>query len=384
MRSLQRENSMNKREIDKLKLFLSGLKSRYDENTDFFIGMEIELTSGRKKLTASYEGSKSQLYYNKEYLDLELKKALDLMVEEAAKYDAMLLRYKERGASVIVHADGRNVTIKQEAQDNAPMVQEPTNRSYYIKASQAKELLQEIDILTKDGKIKNDKIRKYNQIDHFIEVVDPIIRSLPKDRSITILDCACGKSYLTFVLNFYLVEVLKRKCHIIGVDYNQGVIDSSVKRAERLGYKNMEFVQADLNAYEPSRKVDLLVSLHACDNATDYAIAAGIRLDVPAMVLVPCCHKEFIEQLENEEMGPILRHNIFKVRFNDMFTDALRSLYLESKGYEVSPLEYISPLDTPKNIMIRALKKREEDPVAKEEYRRIKRMFGVDPILEKL
>lgn len=376
---------MNKRETDKLKLFLSGIKSRYGESSDFFVGMDIEFTSGRKKLTSSYDGSENKLYYNKEYLSLDVPEALDYLLQEAGKYDAMLLKYKERGASVIVHADGKNVTVKQETQENnLPAAQTASNRNYYIKASQAKDLLQEIDILTKDGKIKNDKIRKYNQIDHFIEVVDPIIQSLPKDRVLTILDCACGKSYLTFVLNFYLVEVLKRKCKVIGVDYNQQVIDSSIERAKRLGYKNMEFIQADLNLFEPEQKIDLLVSLHACDNATDYAIATGVRLDVPAMVVVPCCHKEFIEQIYNEEMAPILRHNIFKVRFNDMFTDALRSLYLESKGYEVSPLEYISPLDTPKNIMIRALKKKSGDPSAQEEYKRIKKLFRVDPILEKL
>lgn len=375
---------MNKREIDKLRLFVGGLKNRYEENTDLFIGLEIEWSSGRKKFTASYDGSKDRLYYNKEYLSLDLNKALDFLTEETIKYDAMMMRYNERGTTVTVFADGKNVTIRQEAKEKVPTVAEPSGRSYYIKASQAKELLQEIDILTQDGKLKNDKIRKYNQIDHFIEVVDPIIQSLPKDRSITILDCACGKSYLTFVLNFYLVEVLKRKCHIIGVDYNEDVIASSIKRAERLGYRNMEFIRADLNAFEPDRSVDLLVSLHACDNATDYAIAAGIRLNVPAMVVVPCCHKEFIDQLKNEEMAPILRHNIFKARFNDMFTDAFRSLYLESRGYEVSPLEYISPLDTPKNIMIRAMKKKDGDPAAREEYRRIKKLFGVDPILEKL
>ncbi len=371
---------MNKKDIGKIELFFSGLKSRYDESKDFFVALEIEFVSGKKKLKAQYD---EKLYYNKETIELSLPEALDYLAKEASKYDAMILQYKERGTTVTVLADGKNVSIKQEAQENIP-VQSSSQRNYLIKASQAQSLLKEIDIMTKDGKIKNDKIRKYNQIDHFIEVIVPLLEELPKDRSITILDCACVKSYLTFVINFYLVEVLKRKCHIIGVDYNAGVIESSRKRAERLGYKNMEFVQADLNEYEPPQAIDLLVSLHACDNATDFAIAAGVRLNVKSMILVPCCHKEFIEQLDSDEFAPLLKHSIFKVRFNDMFTDSLRCLFLESYGYEVSALEYISPLDTPKNIMIRATKKKDADDCAKEEYKRIKKMFGVDPIIDKL
>lgn len=275
--------------------------------------------------------------------------------------------------------------MKQKEADNLVEQAIPQGgRERYIKSSQAASLLKEIGIMTKDGKIKNDMIRKYNQIDYFIEVVDPIIQELPKDQPIHVLDCACGKSYLTFVLNFYIKEVLKRNCYFIGVDYNEGVVVSSKERAQRLGYKNMEFIQEDLNFYEPDRRIDLLISLHACDNATDYALAAGVRLGAASMVLVPCCHKEFISQIRNEEMSPLFKHNIFKVRFNDMFTDALRSLYLEGRGYQVSALEYISPLDSPKNIMIRAIKKEDYNEAAMAEYRQIKSLFQVDPIMEKL
>ena len=371
---------MNKKDIGKIELLFSGLRNRYEESKDFFVGLEIEFVSGRKKLQASYS---ENLYYNKEYLKLSVFEALDFILEEAVKYDSMTLRYNERGMTLTVLADGRNVSLKQETRENIP-IKAPMQRDYLIKASQAKRLLQEIGIMTEDGKIKNDKIRKYNQIDHFIEVIVPILEELPKDRSITILDCACGKSYLTFVINFYLVEVLKRKCRVIGVDYNESVIEASRERAERLGYRNMEFVRSDLNNYEPPQAIDLLVSLHACDNATDFAIAAGVRLKVRAMIIVPCCHKEFIDRLHHEEFAPLLKHGIFKVRFNDMFTDALRSLFLESKGYEVSALEYISPLDTPKNIMIRATRKTDGDEQARAQYQKITELFGVSPIIDKL
>lgn len=376
---------MNNNQINKLKLFLQSIKNKHEENKEFFVGLEIQFVSGKKKFDANYI---EKLYYNKEYYGYSFAEALDFLAKEAAKYDELTLTYKERGANTVIKADNKNVTIKQnniDAKEAVGEIKSPVSgRERYIKSSQASDLLKEIGIMTKDDKVKNDMIRKYNQIDHFIEVIDPILQALPKDQPLHILDCACGKSYLTFVLNYYIKEVLKRNCYFTGVDYNEGVIVSSKERAKRLGYKNMEFVQEDLNFYEPQTKIDLLVSLHACDNATDYALAAGIRLEAGAMILVPCCHKEFISQINHEEMNPLFKQSIFKVRFNDMFTDALRCLYLEAQGYEVSALEYISPLDTPKNIMIRATRKQDYNETAMKEYRQIKKMFGVDPIMEKL
>ena len=257
-----------------------------------------------------------------------------------------------------------------------------SRRDYLIKASKAPELLKEIGIMTKDGKVKNDMIRKYNQIDHFIEVVEPILRNMDPNEPLTIMDCACGKSYLTFVLNYYIREVMKRSCYFIGIDYSEGVIKSSIERAERLGYRNMEFIQEDLRTYVPSRKIDMVVSLHACDIATDYAISAAIRAESGSMVIVPCCHKEMIDQIDAEDLAPLYKHNIFRARLNDLLTDSLRSLFIESYGYEVSALEYISPLDTPKNLMIRAVKTSPENAEARKQYQDMKKFFNVSPTME--
>ena len=199
---------------------------------------------------------------------------------------------------------------------------------------------------------------------------------------LTIMDCACGKSYLTFVLNYYIREVMKRSCYFIGIDYSEGVIKSSIERAERLGYRNMEFIQEDLRTYVPSRKIDMVVSLHACDIATDYAISAAIRAEAGSMVIVPCCHKEMIDQIDAEDLAPLYKHNIFRARLNDLLTDSLRSLFIESYGYEVSALEYISPLDTPKNLMIRAVKTSPENAEARKQYQDMKKFFNVSPTME--
>lgn len=370
---------MEKKIISKLALFISGLENRYDTQDDFFKECIVNFKSGTKIFSGRY--GEDLFYWNKENLEISFNESLEIIKKEAEKFESLEIIYKERGTNVIINADNKNVTIKYEE----PKVEETTvsgNRDYYIKASKAQDLLKEIGIMTKDGKIKNDMIRKYNQIDHFVEVVEPLLKKMDSKESITIMDCACGKSYLTFVLNYYIKEVMKKNCYFIGIDYSENVIESSKQRATRLGYKNMEFIQEDLRTYMPERKIDMVVSLHACDIATDYAISAAIRAKSESMVIVPCCHKELLEQIECETLKPLYKHNIFKTKLNDMLTDSLRSLFIESNGYEVSALEYISPLDTPKNLMIRAIKILDENYDAKNEYEQMKKIFNVRPTME--
>ena len=371
---------MEKKTIAKLRLFFSGLESRHQEQQDFFKDMNIASKSGTKTFTASYKDG--QLYMNKEIVDADFSDALEAVLSEAVKYESLEAVYCERGTNVIITADARNVNIRYEEPKPEAEVKVESRRDYLIKASKAPELLKEIGIMTKDGKVKNDMIRKYNQIDHFIEVVEPILRNMDPNEPLTIMDCACGKSYLTFVLNYYIREVMKRSCYFIGIDYSEGVIKSSIERAERLGYRNMEFIQEDLRTYVPSRKIDMVVSLHACDIATDYAISAAIRAEAGSMVIVPCCHKEMIDQIDAEDLAPLYKHNIFRARLNDLLTDSLRSLFIESYGYEVSALEYISPLDTPKNLMIRAVKTSPENAEARKQYQDMKKFFNVSPTME--
>ena len=371
---------MEKKTIAKLRLFFSGLESRHQEQQDFFKDMNIAFKSGTKTFTASYKDG--QLYMNKEIVDADFSDALEAVLSEAAKYESLEAVYCERGTNVIITADARNVNIRYEEPKPEAEVKVESRRDYLIKASKAPEILKEIGIMTKDGKVKNDMIRKYNQIDHFIEVVEPILRNMDPNEPLTIMDCACGKSYLTFVLNYYIREVMKRSCYFIGIDYSEGVIKSSIERAERLGYRNMEFIQEDLRTYVPSRKIDMVVSLHACDIATDYAISAAIRAESGSMVIVPCCHKEMIDQIDAEDLAPLYKHNIFRARLNDLLTDSLRSLFIESYGYEVSALEYISPLDTPKNLMIRAVKTSPENAEARKQYQDMKKFFNVSPTME--
>lgn len=295
------------------------------------------------------------------------------------------MTYSERGAKIIIDADDKGVKMHHEdsVSDETAVSVVQTGREYVVNPSMAKELLSEIGILAKNGKIKNDKIRKYNQIDYFVELIQGVLKELGERDEYVILDAACGKSYLSFVLNFYMREILKKKCRFIGVDYSETVISASKRTAKNLGYNNMEFIQADLNTYMPKSKIDLVISLHACDTATDMAMGLGIRCGARAIVCVPCCHKDILKQYSYEPFSMITRHGILKARLADTLTDGLRAAYLEGAGYKVSMIEYISPLETPKNIMIRAVYTGKKNKKSMEEYEELKMLINVNPAIEK-
>lgn len=381
---------MNKKNLSKLQLFLLGLKNRFSENASIFKGVNITFTDGLKKFkgTGTYDNGNIEFNFNGITELISIEKLSDKILYEAVNYEALILIYSERGTDICISADNKNVKMTnipvketEAASINHTASSSLLNRDYYIKIGEANSLLKEIGILTKDGKVKNDKIRKYNQIDHYVELLQGVIDNLPKTEEINILDCGCGKSYLTFVLNYYLTEVKKRKCHFIGLDYSESVINSSKKMAENLQYRNMEFHAIDIKEYYPNKKIHIVISLHACDTATDMALALGIRVNSDVIIAVPCCHRELLNQYTYEPFKEIIKHGVFKTKLADILTDGMRSLMLEAKGYDVSVVEYISPLETPKNIMIRATKTKTENENAMNSYLNLMSALNTYPAL---
>ncbi|WP_461207458.1 class I SAM-dependent methyltransferase [Clostridium sp. DL1XJH146] len=380
---------MNKNSLNKIKLFFTGLENRYTENTDFFKEINFEFKSGLKsfKGTGKFIEDKIKFNFNGKSTLMSFSDALKKIQTEAEKYEAMNFLYIERFSQINIIADNKKVTMntkeieKKEEDLSKSTTSTILNRDYFIKVGKGDKLLKEIEIMTKDGKIKNDKIRKYNQIDHYVELLDKIIDELPKNEIINIVDCGCGKSYLSFVLNYYITEVKRKKCHFTGIDISEGVIARSKEKAEKLSYRNMEFLCMDLNDYKPSKNIHLVLSLHACDTATDMAIALGIKVKSDVIIAVPCCHKELSKQVKSDSLNNILKHGILKTRFADLLTDGMRSLMLEAKGYDVSVVEYISPLETPKNLMIRAKKERDSNDDAMAEYHNLMATYNVYPAL---
>ncbi len=377
---------MNKKTTGKLSLFLSGLVSRMNDNIDYFKDITVEFKSGAKIFKAVIT-IKNELIldYQAVQKTISADEISDFLCSEALKYDSARVIYTERGARIIIDADDRNVKMHHEdaVEEAAASSVVQTGREYVVNPALAKELLTEIGILAQNGKIKNDKIRKYNQIDYFVELMQGVLKETGERDEYVILDAACGKSYLSFVLNFYLTEILKKKCRFIGVDYSETVIKASKRTAKNLNYKNMEFIQADLNTYTPEGRIDLVISLHACDTATDMALGLGIRAKARAIVCVPCCHKDILKQYSYDPFKAVTRHGILKARLADTLTDALRAAYLEGMGYKVSMIEYISPLETPKNIMIRSVYTGKPNEKAMSEYNELKSMINVTPAIER-
>ncbi len=391
---------MNRQTAEKVRFFMNGLAGRLPEIDE----IEATFRSGLKNytLTAPVDNGESLAFnFGGNSYVLDYAGFVDFIFGKVPDYDELLIVYRDPEKDSQIAAAERDVTFRSaersskrgaaalseahEAVSQASM----SNRAYFIRPEQpaAAQMLKAIGIMGDNGKVKNDKIRKYNQIDHFIELIDPMLRRLraakassgAKDKTINIVDCACGKSYLSFALCYYIRFVLKSPCRFTGLDYNKIVIDDSKRIAETLGYTNMKFIETDIGKYEPDRQYDLLITLHACDIATDLALRFGIDHGVGAMVCVPCCHKEMNSQNYHlEPVEPLLKYGILKARIADSLTDGLRALYLEALGYDVSMVEYISPLDTPKNLMMRCVKTRDFNPAAMRRFDDICAALGVD------
>ncbi|MBE6067264.1 MAG: methyltransferase [Clostridium lundense] len=383
---------MNKQAINKLSFFFMGIENKFKENSSTFLDITVEFTTGLKKFkgVAKLKENILSFNFNGRTNSFTIQQLIKNIIDESEHYESLLFTYNERGGGILIEASNKNVLFKNIDsknpidKDNSPSSTKTStllNRDYYIKVGEADALLKEIGIMSKDGKIKNDKIRKYNQIDHYVELLEGILDQLPSNETINILDCGCGKSYLTFVLNYYLTEVKKRKCFFIGLDISETVINSSKEMAENLGYRNMEFRALDIKDYTPDKKIHVVISLHACDTATDMALALGIRVKSDVIIAVPCCHRELLNQYSYTPFKGVLKHGILKARMADVLTDGLRSLILEAYGYNVSVVEYISPLETPKNLMIRALKTKDFDNKTLEEYLKLITDLNINPAL---
>jgi len=249
--------------------------------------------------------------------------------------------------------------------------------------------LVELGIVTKEGHVAAKKQDKYRQINRFLEMVTDVLPHLPTDREIKIVDFGCGKSYLTFALYHLLAVQLHKRVSIVGLDLKEDVIAFCSELATKLGYEHLKFQVGDIAQYEGQSAVDMVVTLHACDTATDAALAQAIDWGASVILSVPCCQHELFRQVENKMLEPLLSHGLLKERFAALATDAVRAQLLEVLGYKVQMLEFIDPEHTPKNILIRATKSSKESKGAKadqaqkwEAYKEFRNSLHLKPYLE--
>lgn len=248
--------------------------------------------------------------------------------------------------------------------------------------------LVEIGVMTPAGQVKSSMTHKFRQINRFLELVDDIVPSLASEGTLRVVDFGCGKSYLTFALHYLLTEIHGRAVQIVGLDKKSDIVRHCADLAGRLNCAGLEFREGDIAEHQESNPVDLAVSLHACDTATDDALAQAIRWKSRVILAVPCCQHEFARQIDGREIAPLISHGILRERFAAIATDALRSLVLEIEGYATQVVEFIDMEHTAKNILIRAVRRNHSDArqraVHCEEYRALKHLLGIDaPAIER-
>ena len=264
-------------------------------------------------------------------------------------------------ATVLVSKKGK-VTIKKKGIQEAQKVDLSHNKAkkYILQEGTLVPFLVDLGVQTKEGKIVRSNYDKFRQINRYLEFIADIMPILPKDRCINIIDFGCGKSYLTFALYYYMKILCGRDIQVIGLDLKEKVIADCNALAVRYGYDKLKFVTGDVSTYTGEGNVDMVVTLHACDTATDYAIEKAVKWGAKVIFTVPCCQHEVNKQIENEQLKPLLKYGLIKERMSALITDAIRANLLEEQGYQVQVMEFIDMEHTPKNILIRAVREKDE------------------------
>ena len=294
-------------------------------------------------------------------------------------YKNVTIETTEATLTILTNKKGEKKLLKKKRTSspvqNLTKVPHNKTKNYILKEGIPVPFLVELGVMTKDGKIHNQKYDKFRQINRFLEFVDDILPEILKPvsskeegqtRPLEITDFGCGKSYLTFALYHYLVILKGLKANIKGLDLKKDVINHCNDLAKKCGYENLIFSTGDIAEYRDSKKgslepLDLVITLHACDTATDYALAYAVEHKAKSILSVPCCQHEINSQLKKQNsmeiLNPLLKHGIIKERFSALVTDVLRVEALESVGYKTQLLEFIDMENTPKNLMIRGVLK---------------------------
>ena len=262
-------------------------------------------------------------------------------------------------------------------------LQHNRQKHYILKEGIPVPFLQDLGVMTGDGKVVRTKYDKFRQINRFLELIEDVLPALDAGRESRIIDFGCGKSYLTFAMYYYLHELKGYPVRITGLDLKKDVISRCSRLSESYGYDNLEFCHGDIADYSGADEVDMVVTLHACDTATDYALAKAVAWGAKVILSVPCCQHELNRTMENPLLKPVFQYGIIKERMAALYTDALRAQLLEHQGYRTQILEFIDMEHTPKNLLIRAV----WDGRPKEnlgEIGEILEFLHVEPLLYKL
>lgn len=257
---------------------------------------------------------------------------------------------------IFISKKGKASLLKKKPSKKSVDISHNRIKKYILRDGEPIDFLIRLGVMNNQGKVVSKKYDKFRQINRFLEMVQDVIPSLNKEKTINIVDFGCGKSYLTFALYHYLVNVLGMDINVIGLDLKMDVINFCNAVSEDLDYKGLKFLHGDIKDYETFNDIDMVVTLHACDNATDAALVKAINWNSEIILSVPCCQHEFYDKIKSPVLEPMLKHGIVREKLSSLVTDSLRANVLEVLGYQVQLLEFIDMEHTPKNILIRAIK----------------------------
>jgi len=319
-----------------------------------------------------------------------IAKILSLMEE----YKQLQMEAGSVSATVLVSKKG-TVTIKQkqkkQATQNTSSLSHNRKKQYVIEPGEKAPFLVDLGVITAGGEIVRPKYDKFKQINRFLEFVRDVEDALPKNREAVIIDFGCGKSYLTFAMYYYLHEKKGYDIRMIGLDLKEDVIAHCNKLRDSYGYEKLDFLVGDIADYKDVQAVDMVVTLHACDTATDYALYKAVKWGAGIILSVPCCQHEMNKQMkagkQKHALTGLFSYGLIQERSAALFTDAMRAEILKEQGYQVQLLEFIDMEHTPKNILIRAVKGKPKIAVGegkRASYGEAMEYLGVDPLLARL
>ena len=293
-----------------------------------------------------------------------------------SKKGKLTLKVKNNGASKA----GKSTAPEQE---DLQALSHNRTKHYILEEGKPVDFLVGLGVQTPDGRVTKARFDKFRQINRFLEFIEDVLPELPKDREVTILDFGCGKSYLTFAIYYYLHELKGYDIRIIGLDLKTDVIYACNQLAKKYGYRKLKFMEGNIADYTGSDEVDMVVTLHACDTATDFALAKAVGWKAKVILSVPCCQHEVNRQIANETLAPLFSYGLIKERMAALVTDAMRAEYLKREGYDTQILEFIDMEHTPKNILIRAIYTGNKGKNT-EAIRTCEEMLHIDPMLGRL
>jgi len=261
-------------------------------------------------------------------------------------------------------------------------------KQYILQEKTVVPFLVDLGIQTNEGRIVHSRYDKFKQINRFLEFIEDVLPTLSRERTVRIVDFGCGKSYLTFAMYYYLHDLQGYDVEITGLDLKEDVIEHCNQLSVKYGCEKLHFIRGDISEYEGPNQVDMVVTLHACDTATDYALAKAVKWGAKVILSVPCCQHEINGQIYSEELAPVFQYGIIKEKISSLVTDAVRANILEAEGYKTSILEFIDMEHTPKNLLIRAVKRSGGDGnrqhKARQRVDEITEFLHIDPTLKRI